>query len=44
MAQPTKTFVTHGEASAADCMRSHIKEQLGWQDVIVPEYLQSFEL
>ena len=44
MAEPTKTFITHGEASAADCMRSHIKEQLGWQDVIVPEYLQSFEL
>ncbi len=41
---PHKTFVTHGEATAADCMRSHIKEQLDWQDVIVPEYLDIFEL
>lgn len=42
--EPIKTFVTHGEATAADCMRSHLKEQLGWKDVIVPEYLASFEL
>jgi len=42
--QPKKTFITHGEAVAADCMRGHIKEQLGWQDVIVPEYLDIFEL
>ncbi len=44
LSEPTKTFITHGEATAADCMRSHIKEQLGWQEVIVPEYLDSFEL
>jgi metallo-beta-lactamase family protein len=42
--QPKKTFITHGEPTAADCMRSHIREQLGWQDVIVPEYLETFEL
>jgi metallo-beta-lactamase family protein len=42
--QPQKTFITHGEAMSADCMRSHIREQLGWQEVIVPEYLDIFEL
>lgn len=42
--EPIKTFVTHGETTAADCMRSHLKEQLGWRDVVVPEYLESFEL
>ena len=41
---PKQTFVTHGEASAADSMRCHIKEQLGWKNVIVPEYLQCFDL
>jgi metallo-beta-lactamase family protein len=44
IAEPKKTFITHGEASAADCMRCHIKEQLNWQNVIVPEYLDSFTL
>jgi metallo-beta-lactamase family protein len=42
--EPQKTFVTHGEATAADCMRCHIKDQLNWQHVIVPEYLDSFTL
>jgi metallo-beta-lactamase family protein len=44
LSAPQKTFITHGEAAAADAMRGHIKEQLGWQEVIVPEYLESFEL
>lgn len=44
LAEPKKTFITHGEAVAADAMRCHIKQQLGWQQVIVPEYLDSFEL
>ena len=44
LAEPKKTFITHGEITAADAMRGHIKEQLNWQDVVVPEYLDSFEL
>lgn len=44
LSAPQKTFITHGEPAAADAMRGHIKEQLGWQEVIVPEYLESFEL
>jgi len=27
---PVETFVTHGEPSAADAMRKHIQETLGW--------------
>ena len=42
--QPKHTFVTHGEASASDCMRLHIKDQLNWDKVTVPEYLDEFEL
>lgn len=40
---PKRTFVTHGERSASDAMRRHIKEQLGW-DACVPEYLYETEL
>ncbi|WP_233243686.1 MBL fold metallo-hydrolase [Bacterioplanes sanyensis] len=41
--QPKQVFVTHGEASAADSMRLHIQDELGWS-AEVPEYLQSVEL
>ncbi|HLE67182.1 MAG TPA: MBL fold metallo-hydrolase [Burkholderiales bacterium] len=34
---PKRTFVTHGEPSAADEMRRRIEETLGWS-VSVPEY------
>ncbi len=40
---PKRTFVTHGERSASDAMRRHIKEQLGWE-ACVPEYLYETEL
>lgn len=36
--KPKKVFVTHGESSAADCMRLHIQDELGWH-ATVPEYL-----
>ena len=36
--KPKKVFVTHGESSAADCMRLHLQDELGWQ-AEVPEYL-----
>jgi metallo-beta-lactamase family protein len=35
--QPRKTFITHGEPDAADCMRRRISEELGWS-CMVPEY------
>jgi metallo-beta-lactamase family protein len=33
---PSATYVTHGEASAADALRVRIKRELGW-DVRVPD-------
>jgi metallo-beta-lactamase family protein len=41
--QPCRVFVTHGEASAADAMRHHIEESLGWP-AEVPEQLQKVTL
>lgn len=40
---PKKTFIVHGEPTAADAMRHHIEEKLHWQ-VIMPEYLQTVTL
>ena len=40
---PRRTFVTHGEPSAADEMRRRIEETLGWQ-VTMPQYGQTVEL
>lgn len=40
---PKRTFITHGEPTAADMMRLHVERELRWQ-VVIPEYLQSVEL
>jgi metallo-beta-lactamase family protein len=40
---PKRTFVTHGEPSAADEMRRRIEETFGWA-VSVPEYGEKAEL
>ena len=40
---PVTTFVTHGEAPAAEAMRRHIEGRFGWS-CHVPEYRQSVEL
>jgi metallo-beta-lactamase family protein len=42
--QPKKIFITHGGPTAVECMCSHIRKQIDWQEVIVPEYLDIFEL
>jgi metallo-beta-lactamase family protein len=36
-AAPRRTFITHGEPSAADALRHRIEEELGWA-CRVPEY------
>jgi metallo-beta-lactamase family protein len=36
---PKQTFITHGEADAADALRHQIEWQLDWR-CLVPEYLQ----
>ncbi len=40
---PRRTFVTHGEPSAADALRLRIHDELGWE-VHVPEHLEVAEL
>lgn len=40
---PIKTFVTHGEESAAQAMQQHINERLGWK-CMLPDYLQEVTL
>jgi metallo-beta-lactamase family protein len=40
---PQRTFITHGEPDAADALRRHIDEELGWP-CEVPEYLQKVSL
>lgn len=42
-AAPQRTFITHGEPDAADALRMHIEEELGWA-CEVPEYLQQVTL
>lgn len=41
--KPKKVFITHGESSAADAMRLHLQDELGWQ-AEVPEYLDVTKL
>ncbi len=41
--KPRRTFITHGEPAAADALRRHIAETLGW-DSQVPDYLETVEL
>ncbi|ANX03942.1 MBL fold metallo-hydrolase RNA specificity domain-containing protein [Pseudomonas aeruginosa] len=40
---PKRTFITHGEPGAADAMRVHIEETLGWR-CRVPDYREQVEL
>jgi metallo-beta-lactamase family protein len=40
---PRRTFITHGEPAAADAMRGHIADGLGWE-CTVPDYLETVEL
>jgi metallo-beta-lactamase family protein len=40
---PARVFLTHGEPAAADSLRKHLAEALGWR-AEVPDYLESVEL
>lgn len=40
---PRTTFITHGEPSASDALRSRIEEELGWA-CIVPDHGQQVDL
>ncbi len=39
---PTQIYITHGEPAAADAMRIHIEESLGWR-ARVPEHQETVE-
>lgn len=39
---PARIFLTHGEPAAADAMRKHLAEELGWA-ADVPDYLEAVE-
>lgn len=41
---PKKVFVTHGEPEASRALQSKIEERLKWPVVIIPHYLDSFNL
>lgn len=40
---PRRTFITHGEAEAADALRQKIEDKLDWQ-CSVPDYLEGVDL
>jgi metallo-beta-lactamase family protein len=40
---PRRTFITHGEPTAADVLRARIQDELGW-NCRVPEHLEKVEL
>ena len=40
---PARVFLTHGEAAAADALRRHLREELGWE-AEVPDYLEAAEI
>lgn len=37
---PAQVFLTHGEPAAADALRKHVAEALGWE-AQVPDYLET---
>lgn len=41
---PQKTFIVHGEKTSSNALKESIMHDLGWQNVIVPEYFESFDL
>jgi len=41
--KPRKVFITHGEVASAQSLKEKVQDKFGW-DVVVPKYLQSFEL
>lgn len=41
---PKRTFITHGEPEASAMLAKLIRERFDWDNVIVPAYLESYEL
>ena len=43
-APPQQTFVVHGELESATAMQQMLQQDLGWDQVYVPDYLDEFTL
>lgn len=41
--QPIKTFITHGEVSAAEALKDHIEQRLNWK-CSIPDYREAVDL
>lgn len=41
---PKKIFLTHGEIESAQALKQKIEQRFGWSQVIIPKYLDSFDL
>jgi len=41
---PKRTFIVHGEEDSANDFKRTIQRELGWNNVTVPNYMESFEL
>ena len=42
--QPKMTFIVHGDEEALVGLKGHIKSTLGWNNVVIPNRSQEFEL
>lgn len=41
---PKITFIIHGEEKSSNALQETLKDDLGWQNIFVPQYLESFVL
>jgi metallo-beta-lactamase family protein len=41
---PKRTFIVHGEPESAEALQQSIMQELGWQNVIVPDYMEKHSL
>lgn len=41
---PKRTFIVHGEPESAEALQQGLSQQLGWPNVIVPDYMEKYHL
>lgn len=41
---PKRTFIIHGEEEPAAALGKSLKEDLGWDNIFIPQFMESFEL
>jgi metallo-beta-lactamase family protein len=42
--KPQQTFIVHGEEDSAASLADGLRHELGFDNVVIPESLQSFQL